>query len=139
MNLDEIIDNFEFLDEWEDKYRYVIELGRSLPEFPQEYQVDANKVEGCASQVWLIKEVGEGADPTISFSGDSDAHIVKGLVALVLALFSGKKASEIVAQDPTILFNKIGLKDHLTPQRANGLNSMIARIKQEALAAQQAA
>ena len=133
MTLDTILDNFEFLDDWEDKYRYVIELGRALPEFPAESQNDINKVEGCVSQVWLIKTISKDEDdPVITYQGDSDAHIVKGLVAIVLAAFSGKRASAIQAFDTNAMFKQIGLNEHLTPQRSNGLNSMVQRIKADA-------
>ncbi|MEP1442987.1 MAG: SufE family protein [Hyphomicrobiales bacterium] len=136
MDLQTILDNFEFLDDWEDKYRYVIELGRTMPEFAEENQTAENKVEGCVSQVWLIKTVSdETNDPTINYRGDSDAHIVKGLVAIVLAALSGRKASEIKAFDTDALLKQIGLNEHLTPQRSNGLNSMVQRIKADAEAA----
>lgn len=133
MTLATILENFEFLDDWEDKYRYVIELGRALPAFPVEDQIDSNKVEGCVSQVWLIKTVSQDeTDPILTYQGDSDAHIVKGLVAIVLAAFSGKRASEIRSFDTNALFKEIGLNEHLTPQRSNGLNSMVQRIKFDA-------
>lgn len=130
-----IRDDFEFLDEWEDRYRYVIDLGEALAPFPDEFRVDAFKVPGCVSQVWLTTEVGPGADPAITFHGDSDAHIVRGLVAIMLALFSGRRASEIVAIDAEATLRQLGLDEHLTPQRANGLRSMVKRIKRDAEAA----
>jgi len=132
--LEDIVGNFEFLDDWEDRYRYVIELGRSLDEMPDGDKTDANKVQGCVSQVWLTYEVDRTVpdDPVLTFKGDSDAHIVRGLVAIMLAACSGKKASEILALDENALFNELGLIEHLTPQRANGLRSMVKRIKQEA-------
>jgi cysteine desulfuration protein SufE len=137
MAIDEIIGNFELLEEWEDRYRYLIELGRTLEPLPQEAYTDANKVRGCASQVWLETTRGQDADgaPTLSFRGDSDAHIVRGLVALVLALYSGRRAHEIVDTDAAPLFRQLGLAEHLTPQRANGLRSMVERIRNEARAA----
>ncbi len=131
--LGDIIGNFELLDEWEDRYRYLIELGRTLEPLPPDAYTDANKVRGCASQVWLLTTREPGG--AIKFRGDSDAHIVKGLVALVLALYSGRKAQEIVATDAALLFKDLGLAEHLTPQRANGLRSMVERIKKEARAA----
>jgi cysteine desulfuration protein SufE len=134
MAIDEIIGNFEMLDEWEDRYRYLIELGRTLEPLPQEAYNDANKVRGCASQVWLESKIsrdGPGA-PVLTFRGDSDAHIVRGLVALTLALYSGRPADEIVELDPMPLFTDLGLAQHLTPQRSNGLRSMVERIKSEA-------
>ena len=101
--INEIFDDFAFLDEWEDRYRYVIELGQALPPFPDAARTDVHKVQGCVSQVWLTTDLGSGADPVVTFAGDSDAHIVKGLVAIMLALFSGKRASEIVAQARLLL------------------------------------
>jgi len=133
--LQAIRDDFALLDDWEDKYRYVIELGEALPDFPDEARDDAHKVRGCVSQVWLLTERETGPDPVITFQGDSDAHIVRGLVAIVLALFSGKRASEIGATDAEAFMRGLGLDEHLTPQRANGLRSMIRRIKQDAEAA----
>lgn len=135
-SIEEIIENFSFIDDWEERYRYVIELGRDLPGLEEQDVNEANKVQGCVSQVWLKTSILQGeADPVLSFEGDSDAHIVKGLVAITLAMFSGKKASEILATDPEAIFNEIGLRDHLTPQRSNGLSSMIARVKGDAQAA----
>ena len=129
----EIIEGFELLDDWEDRYRYVIELGKELPALPEADRTEANRVQGCVSQVWLVhEETGCGADPVLVFHGDSDAHIVRGLVAIALAAMSGRKASEIEAFDAVELFSRLGLIENLTPQRANGLRSMIARIKAEA-------
>ena len=130
--IETIRDDFSFLDEWEDRYRYVIELGEALPPFPESERTAANKVPGCVSQVWLTADGGDGADPTVTFQGDSDAHIVRGLVAIMLALFSGRKASEILAIDAEETLRALGLDEHLTPQRANGLRSMIKRIKRNA-------
>jgi cysteine desulfuration protein SufE len=130
-----IRDDFAFLDEWEDRYRYVIDLGAALPPFLDAFRTDAHKVPGCVSQVWLTTEIGSGADPVIEFKGDSDAHIVRGLVAIVLALFSGRQASDILATDAEAVLRDLGLDEHLSPQRANGLRSMIKRIKRDAEAA----
>lgn len=136
MTLDEILENFEFLDDWEDKYRYVIELGRAMPVFPDDKRTAEHKVEGCVSQVWLVQTIGRSDGETvITYQGDSDAHIVKGLVALVLAAFSGRTAKDIAAFDTEALFTQIGLKEHLTPQRSNGLTAMVNRIKRDAAAA----
>ena len=133
----EIVDNFSVLDDWDDRYRYLIELGRQLPPLaPQAYN-DANKVQGCASQVWLDTEVrpnGAGG-PILTFVGDSDAHIVRGLIAILLAMFSGQHAKDILATDALALFEKMGLREHLTPQRSNGFRSMVERIHAEARAA----
>jgi cysteine desulfuration protein SufE len=131
--IDEILDDFALLDDWEDRYRYVIELGRMLEPLPEESRTDANKVRGCASQVWLETRVDHVAgEPTLSFRGDSDAHIVRGLIAILIALFSGLSARKIVSTDPQPIFARIGLREHLTPQRSNGLVSMVGRIKADA-------
>ncbi len=132
--IDEIVENFTLLDEWDDRYRYVIELGRTLPPLAESAHIDANKVQGCASQVWLLTHVNpDGAGgPILTFEGDSDAHIVRGLVAILFALYSGKSAREILAVDALSLFDRIGLRENLTPQRSNGLRSMIERIRREA-------
>ena len=135
--IDEIIENFELLDEWDDRYRYVIELGRTLPPLPEDEHIDANKVQGCASQVWLVTHVkpdGAGG-PALTFDGDSDAHIVRGLIAILFALYSGKSAREIIATDAIETFDRMGLRENLTPQRSNGLRSMVERIRTEAKAA----
>lgn len=134
-NIESIRDDFSFLDDWEDRYRYIIELGAGLSPFPETSRDDLHKVPGCVSQVWLHTQCGEGSDPVIVFLGDSDAHIVRGLVAIVLALFSGRKASEILAIDVEAALRELGLDEHLTPQRANGLRSMVQRIRREAEAA----
>ncbi|MDR6755977.1 cysteine desulfuration protein SufE [Mycoplana sp. BE70] len=131
-DLAQIIDDFAFLDEWEDRYRYVIELGKALPELSEDKKSAQNKVHGCASQVWLVTHSDGGGDPVLTFEGDSDAHIVRGLVAIVLAVYSGKRASEISSTDALDVFNTIGLVEHLSSQRANGLRSMVRRIRDEA-------
>jgi cysteine desulfuration protein SufE len=137
MSIDEIIGNFELLDEWDDRYRYVIELGRTLPAFPEQARTDTNKVQGCTSQVWLDTRIAPGgADgPVLTFVGDSDAHIVKGLVAILLAFYSGRSAKEILSRDAVALFTQLGLGEHLTPQRSNGFRSMVERIRRDAQAA----
>ena len=133
--IETIRDDFAFLDEWEERYRYIIELGEALPAFPDEARDAAHKVQGCVSQVWLVTHKGSGPDPVVTFQGDSDAHIVRGLVAIMLALFSGKRASEIMATDAEAVMRSLGLDEHLTPQRANGLRSMVKRMKSDAEAA----
>jgi cysteine desulfuration protein SufE len=136
-SIDEIVENFDLLEEWDDRYRYLIELGRTLPPLPEAARSDANKVQGCASQVWLstlVKPNG-GTGPVLAFDGDSDAHIVRGLIAILFALYSGKGAKEILATDAVALFEKLGLRDHLTPQRSNGFRSMVDRIRRDANAA----
>ena len=131
--IDEIIDNFSLLDEWDDRYRYVIELGRGMSPLPEIHRTDANKVQGCASQVWLATTARfDDEQPVLDFCGDSDAHIVRGLVAILLAVVSGKPAAEILAADPIALFDRLGLREHLTPQRSNGFRSMVARIRTDA-------
>ena len=133
-NIDDIIDNFSLLDEWDDRYRYVIELGRELAPLPERDRSDVNKVQGCASQVWLATTVepnGAGG-PVLRFSGDSDAHIVRGLIAILFALYSGKPAGDILSSDAIALFERLGLREHLTPQRSNGFRSMVERIKSDA-------
>jgi cysteine desulfuration protein SufE len=136
-SIDEIVENFTLLDQWDDRYRYVIELGRTLPPLPESAYNEANKVRGCASQVWLLTHVKPdgGAGPMLTFDGDSDAHIVRGLIAILFALYSGKSAREILAIDALKLFDRIGLRENLTPQRSNGLRSMVERIRAEAKAA----
>lgn len=140
MRLADIRDDFELLDDWEDRYRYVIELGRKLPPFPDSARTDANKVRGCASQVWLVSHVspssGKGDDATMTFEGDSDAHIVRGLVAVLLAIYADKSPAEILATDAQAIFADLGLAEHLTQQRSNGLASMVARIRKDATDAQ---
>jgi cysteine desulfuration protein SufE len=140
-DIQEIIDNFSVLDDWDDRYRYLIELGRELPPLAQSAHTDANKVQGCASQVWLETDVRpNGADgPVLTFSGDSDAHIVRGLIAILFAIFSGRTAKHILSTDALVLFERLGLREHLTPQRSNGFRSMIERIRSEARAALTAA
>jgi cysteine desulfuration protein SufE len=133
--IDTIRDDFAFLDDWEDRYRYIIELGQGLAPYPEAARDDAHKVQGCVSQVWLKTRLNGGGDPVLEFEGDSDAHIVRGLVAIMLALFSGKRASEILRLDAEGTMHEFGLDEHLTPQRANGLRSMVKRIKREAQAA----
>ncbi|HEX3709077.1 MAG TPA: SufE family protein [Pseudolabrys sp.] len=132
--IDDIVENFTLLDQWDDRYRYVIELGRTLKPLPEAAHNEANKVRGCASQVWLLTQVKRdgAAGPVLTFDGDSDAHIVRGLIAILLALYSGKGAREILNTDALALFDRIGLRDGLTPQRSNGLRSMVERIRAEA-------
>ncbi len=137
MNLDEILENFNYLDDWEDRYRYLIELGRALDPLSDEAHSNANKVLGCASQVWLETSVAkdESGTPVLNLKGDSDAHIVRGLVALNLAIYSGHTVNDILKTDAQTLFQSLGLAAHLTPQRTNGVRSMVERIKNDARAA----
>lgn len=140
LTIDDIIENFELLDEWDDRYRYLIELGRELAPLPEAAHNEDNKVRGCASQVWVETDIQRAGDePVLTFRGDSDAHIVRGLVYLVLALYSGRKAQDILTTDAQDLFKRLGLDAHLTPQRSNGVRSMVERIKSDARAALAAA
>jgi cysteine desulfuration protein SufE len=140
MSIEQIIDDFDVLDSWDDRYRYVIELGRKLPPLPAAEHNEKNKVLGCASQVWLVSEQKPGPNgPMLEFSGDSDAHIVKGLIAILFALYSGQTARKIVDTDAIAVFKKLGLGEHLTPQRSNGFRSMVERMKADAQAALAAA
>src|SRR3569832_585903 len=136
-SIDEITENFEQLEEWDDRNRYLIELGRALPPLPEAARNDANKVQGCASQVWLATSIkpNGSSGPLLSFEGDSDAHIVRGLIAVLFALYSGKAAQDILSADAIKLFEKLGLREHLTPQRSNGFRSMVERIRRDANAA----
>ena len=130
MTIDEIRENFALLDDWDDRYRYVIELGRTLEPMPEAAHSAANKVQGCASQVWLITE--PGADGTLAFRGDSDAHIVRGLIAILLRLYSGRAVGDILSFDARAAFDQLGLKAALSAQRSNGLFSMVERIRRDA-------
>jgi cysteine desulfuration protein SufE len=136
-SIDDILADFDVIDDWEERYRYVIELGKALPPLAEADRTDANKVRGCASQVWLATRVETDPNgvPRLTFTGDSDAHIVKGLVAVMLAIYSGRTPDEILALDPEPIFTAISLRDHITPQRANGVNAMIERIRADARAA----
>jgi cysteine desulfuration protein SufE len=137
VSIDDIIDNFSLLEEWDDRYRYLIELGRMLPPLPECERSERNKVQGCASQVWLSTHIrpDHGGKPVLDFAGDSDAHIVRGLIAILFAILSGKKAREILATDAAATFERLGLREHLTPQRSNGFRSMVERIRSDAHAA----
>jgi cysteine desulfuration protein SufE len=133
-DLAEITENMSFLDDWEDRYRYVIDIGKALPPLDDALKSEANKVQGCASQVWLQTDV-ERAPTRLRFRGDSDALIVRGLVAIMIAMHDGKTPAEIAALDPMATFEALGLKAHLSPQRSNGLSAMMARMKRDAAAA----
>jgi cysteine desulfuration protein SufE len=132
--IDEIKDNFELLEQWDDRYRYVIELGRTLTRLPDADRSAANKVQGCASQVWLARKVSrsEQGEPVIDYVGDSDAHIVRGLIAILLSLYSGQTAKRILDIDAIKLFDELGFREHLSPQRSNGLRSMVKRVQSDA-------
>ena len=137
MPIDHIRDDFELLDDWEDRYRYVMELGRAMPPLDESLRTGTNKVRGCASQVWLAAKVAPtaGGDTTLVLAGDSDAHLVRGLVAIVIAIYEGRPLDEIATLDAEAELATLGLREHLTPQRSNGLASMIKRIRADARAA----
>jgi cysteine desulfuration protein SufE len=137
MDIAEIEETFALLDDWEERYRYVIELGRQLPPLPEEARNPQNFVQGCTSQVWLAARPGAAGPegPVLHYDGDSDAHIVRGLVAILLALYSDKPARQILATDAEAMLARLGLRDHLTPQRSNGLSAMVRRIRADAEAA----
>ena len=137
MPIDHIRDDFELLDDWEDRYRYVMELGRAMPPLDESLRTDTNKVRGCASQVWLAAMVAPTASghQTLVLAGDSDAHLVRGLVAIVIAIYEGRPLAEIATLDAEAELATLGLREHLTPQRSNGLASMIKRIRADARAA----
>ncbi len=129
-SFDEIADNFAFFDEWEDRYRYVIELGKEMAPLDEAQKVPATKVDGCASQVWLVPHVeGEGLGAKIRFDGDSDALIVRGLIAILRALYNGRTAAEIEGIDAQAKFAELGLQQHLSAQRSNGLRAMVGRVQ----------
>lgn len=132
--IDELIEDFAFLDSWEDRYKHVIELGKALPPLDPAERSGETKVQGCVSQVWMVTEVAssDGASPVLTFRGESDAHIVQGLIAILLTLFSGKTAKQILEIDPQDVLGRLGLNDALTPQRSNGLYAMVDRIRADA-------
>lgn len=136
---EEIAETFAFLDDWEDRYRHVIELGRALPPLEDALRVPATKVDGCASQVWIVPEFeGQGPGAIFRFRGESDAMIVRGLIAILQALYSGRPAAEVPKVDARAALDRLGLSDHLSSQRSNGLKAMVARIRQLAAAAAEA-
>ena len=134
---DQIRDDFSFMDNWEDRYRYVMELGRALPALDDGLRTDANKVRGCASQVWLASRINASDGVSrLHFDGDSDAHLVRGLVAILFILVQDRSPADILAVDAHAAFAELGLGEHLTPQRSNGFASMVARVRADAQAAQ---
>jgi cysteine desulfuration protein SufE len=132
--IDEIRENFELLEDWDDRYRYVIELGRTLEPMPEAEHSAANKVQGCASQVWLSRSTARNGngEALLKYLGDSDAHIVRGLIAILLTLYSGHTPQQILDMDAPAVFNEFGFREHLTQQRSNGLRSMVERIRNDA-------
>lgn len=130
---EDIAETFDFLDDWEDRYRHVIELGRAMPPLDKEFMVDALKVQGCASQVWLRPVI---ADGRFDFQGDSDAMIVRGLIAILHALYAGLPLAEVVKVDAAAELGRLGLNEHLSSQRSNGVRAMVARIRETAAKAE---
>lgn len=127
---EDIVETFDFLDDWEERYRHVIDLGKAMDPLEESLRVPATKVEGCASQVWLVPEFsGSGADAVFTFRGDSDAMIVRGLIAILVALYSGLTAREVLDVDAPAQLARLGLDEHLSSQRSNGLKAMVERIR----------
>ena len=124
---DSIVEDFEFLEDWEDRYKYIIDLGASLAPLSQEEHREDTRIRGCASQVWIVFD--KASADRVSFRGDSDAHIVRGLVALMIVLFSGKSAVEIQNLNAKDALARLDLQDHISPQRSNGVMSMVTKIK----------
>lgn len=135
VTIDEVLETFQLFDEWEDRYRYIIDLGRQLPELPERYRTETYKVRGCASQVWFNVERSRDTPPRLIFQGDSDAMIVKGLMAILFLIYSGRTAREIIETDAQAILDRLDLAQHLSPMRTNGLFSMLQRIDQMATAA----
>lgn len=135
VSIGDIIENFELLGDWEDRYQYIVELGRKLPAMDPQEKNERTRIEGCVSQVWLASHSDGGEPPRLTFVADSDAFIVRGLAYLLLVLFSGKTPAEILAIDSDTTFRQLGLEGHLSPTRANGLHAMVARIREIARAA----
>jgi cysteine desulfuration protein SufE len=129
MTVDELVENFEFLDDWEDRYRYIIDLGRKLPDFDEADKNEQNRIQGCTSQAWLIAEVSSDPEPVLSFRADSDAHIVRGLLAVLLSIYSGRTAEEILAVDIKDVLRRLDFETQISPNRANGFNSAVERIR----------
>ncbi|MDT2039169.1 MAG: SufE family protein [Planktomarina sp.] len=129
-NFEHLVETFEFLDDWEDRYRHVIDLGKAMPNMPEVLKVATTKVDGCASQVWLHLRTN---DDVLTFVGDSDAIIVKGLIAILINLYSGLKLEEISGIDPVLELGRLGLNEHLSSQRSNGLRAMVERIRETAI------
>ncbi|SDZ35569.1 Cysteine desulfuration protein SufE [Jannaschia faecimaris] len=132
---EDLVETFEFLDDWEDRYRHVIELGKAFPPLDDALKVDATKVDGCASQVWLHPRLeGQGASATFDFAGESDAMIVRGLIAILHELYAGLSVGEVTKVDAKAELARLGLNDHLSSQRSNGLRAMVERIRKTAAA-----
>jgi cysteine desulfuration protein SufE len=128
-NFDDLVDNFGLFDDWEDRYRYIIDLGKKLPVFPEDLKTDTYKVRGCMSQVWIIPGHVDVDQSRFAFAADSDAHIVKGLIHVLASLYTGKEMGQVAAVDAEAAFAQLGLDQHLSPSRRNGLVAMVARIR----------
>ncbi|MEM1399704.1 MAG: SufE family protein [Pseudomonadota bacterium] len=131
-DIEEIVETFDLLEDWDERYRLIIDMGRALPAMDEALKTAASKVEGCVSQVWLVSRTDEDDPQRLRFVADSDAHIVRGLIAMLLAAYDGKTGREIIALDADELFSRLGLDSHLSPNRRNGLGAMVARIRTEA-------
>lgn len=129
MTLDRLYTTFEMLEDWEDRYRVIIDLGKKLPDFPEEGKIEENRIRGCVSQVWMIPRVSDEDPPRIEFIADSDSHIVKGLIAILMMVYSGKSSDEIRAINMEEIFQNLGLEEHLSPNRRNGFYSMVEWIR----------
>ncbi|MDF1750935.1 MAG: SufE family protein [Alphaproteobacteria bacterium] len=131
--IDDLVEDFELFEDWEERYRYIVDLGKKLPPMPEEEKTEENKVRGCMSQVWMTCQPNDSTDPTtLSFRADSDAFIVKGLIAILLELYSGRTPKEITELNATEALTRLGLESHLSPNRRNGFVAMVGRIKAEA-------
>ena len=132
---EDLAETFEFLDDWEDRYRHVIDMGKAMPDLEAALQVPATKVDGCASQVWLVPKIeGQGPEAIFTFRGSSDAMIVRGLIAVLINLYSGLTVREVLSTDAVVELSRLGLNDHLSAQRSNGLRAMVQRIRETAAA-----
>jgi len=132
-SIDDLVEDFELFEDWEERYRYIVDLGKKLPPMPEDEKIEDNKVRGCMSQVWMTSQVDDSTEPsTLSFRADSDAFIVKGLIAILLELYSGRTPQEITELDATEALTRLGLESHLSPNRRNGFVAMVGRIKAEA-------
>jgi len=129
MTVTELFDEFDALEDWEERCEFLIDLGFDLPEMPPETKTEENRVHGCQSNVWLIAEANESIPPEITYIADSDAMIVKGLIAILLAVYSGRTSQEVLDADIKTIFSRLGLDRHLSPSRRNGLNGMVERIR----------
>ncbi len=132
---EDLAETFEFLDDWEDRYRHVIDMGKAMPDLEEALQVPATKVDGCASQVWLVPKIeGQGPEAIFTFRGSSDAMIVRGLISVLINLYSGLTVREVLSTDAVVELSRLGLNDHLSAQRSNGLRAMVQRIRETAAA-----